>query len=72
MHDSSAACDPPLSPSTNQVPMFSIAVPFDEATAQRRGYPGAESTGHTLTEALVVDALANVTWMRCAATRLGV
>ena len=35
-----------------------------QAVASSRGYPGRLSEGAVFTEAEVVSALANVTWMR--------
>eukprot|EP00035_Acanthoeca_spectabilis_P003913 m.96700 g.96700 ORF g.96700 m.96700 type:complete len:480 (-) comp12372_c0_seq1:2497-3936(-) len=46
------------------VPMFSLAVPFDPRIAESRGFPGKLSRGYVFTEAEVVAALQNVTWMR--------
>ena len=38
----------------------------ESVAATPRRYPGEESTGHVVTEAVVVKALENVTWIRCA------
>jgi len=46
------------------VPIFSMDVPFDADVAASRGFPGLISEGATFTEAEVVAALSNVTWMR--------
>jgi hypothetical protein len=46
------------------VPIYSLAVPFDEVIAAHRGYPGVISEGGAFAEAEVVNQLQNTTWMR--------